>query len=182
MSEPVEDRLYPDVGDPGVDALHYQLDLAWSPQSKTLDGVETLVFRATGDADEFRLDLGEPLTVSALTVDGTAADFEENGKDLVVRAPVVADRRYAVEIQYAGTPAGARAHDPHRLRLTRLAGHRRRRDLDHAGAVRRVHLVRRQRPAVRQGALRLHDQHAVPVGGRRQRPAACRARRSTATP
>ena len=31
LSEPVEDRVYPDVGDPGVDALHYDLDLAWDP-------------------------------------------------------------------------------------------------------------------------------------------------------
>ena len=28
-SEPLEDSLYPNVGDPGVDALHYDLDIAW---------------------------------------------------------------------------------------------------------------------------------------------------------
>ena len=39
------------------------------------------------DADQFQLDLGEPLTVSELTVDGEPADFEEDGKDLVVRDP-----------------------------------------------------------------------------------------------
>jgi aminopeptidase N len=104
VSDPVEDRFYPYSGDPGVDALHYQLDLAWTPQSRTLEGVETLVFRATEDAEQFQLDLGEPLTVSALTVDGSAAEFDEDGKDLVVRTPVVADRRYVAEIRYAGTP------------------------------------------------------------------------------
>ena len=31
VSEPVEDTVYPDVGDPGVDALHYELDLTWDP-------------------------------------------------------------------------------------------------------------------------------------------------------
>ncbi|MET0524519.1 MAG: M1 family metallopeptidase [Nocardioides sp.] len=104
VSEPVEDRLYPNVGDPGVDALHYRLDLAWSPQSRTLDGVETLVFRATEDAERFQLDFGEPLTVSGLTVDGKDTDFREDGKDLVVRTRVVADRRYVVAIRYSGTP------------------------------------------------------------------------------
>ena len=29
-STPVEDRVYPRVGDPGVDALHYDLDLTWA--------------------------------------------------------------------------------------------------------------------------------------------------------
>ena len=31
LSEPVEDSVYPDVGDPSVDSLHYDLDLAWTP-------------------------------------------------------------------------------------------------------------------------------------------------------
>src|SRR5688500_18726832 len=51
LSRPVEDRVYPAVGDPGVDALHYQLDLTWTPRAKTLDAVETLTFRATEDAE-----------------------------------------------------------------------------------------------------------------------------------
>lgn len=103
-SEPQEDSVYPEVGDPGVDALHYQLDLAWTPDTRTLDAVETLTFRATGDADEFQLDLGAALTVSSLEVDGEAADFREDGKDLVVSSPVTADERYTVEIAYSGTP------------------------------------------------------------------------------
>ena len=109
LSEPVEDPVYPRVGDPGVDALHYDLDLAWTPDSSTLEGVETLVFRATTDADQFQLDLGEPLTVSELSVDGEPADFEEDGKDLVVRTPVEADRRYVLELHYSGTPRPVRA-------------------------------------------------------------------------
>ena len=32
LSEPVEDSVYPDVGDPSVDSLHYDLDLAWTPR------------------------------------------------------------------------------------------------------------------------------------------------------
>ena len=27
-------RVYPDVGDPGVDALHYDLDLTWAPDDR----------------------------------------------------------------------------------------------------------------------------------------------------
>ena len=51
VSTPVEDRVYPDVGDPGVDALHYDLDLDWTPATRTLDGRRDADFRATADAD-----------------------------------------------------------------------------------------------------------------------------------
>ena len=83
-SEPLEDSLYPNVGDPGVDALHYDLDIAWDAESETLTGTTTLAFRATADAPEFQLDLGEPLEVESVTLDGEEVDAQHNGKDLVV--------------------------------------------------------------------------------------------------
>ena len=105
LSTPVEDSVYPDVGDPGVDALAYDLDLAWTPDSSTLSAVETLVFRATRDATEFQLDLSESLAVSSVTLDGADADHEHVGKDLVVDEDVEADRRYTLRITYSGTPS-----------------------------------------------------------------------------
>ena len=104
LSEPDEDSYYPEVGDPGVDALHYDLALAWTPRSRRLEGVATLVFRSTRDAEFFQLDLAPALEVSRVTVDGAEVEAEHDGKDLVVAAPVVADERYVVEIGYAGTP------------------------------------------------------------------------------
>jgi len=104
LSTPVEDRVYPQFGDPGVDALHYGLDLTWSPDSSTLDAVETLVLRATSDAPTFQLDLEHALAVSSVTVDGRDAAYDHEGKDLVVRTPVTADHRYTVVLHYAGTP------------------------------------------------------------------------------
>jgi len=104
LSRPVEDRVYPDVGVPGVDALHYQLDLTWAPKTATLNGVETLIFRSTEDAGEFQLDFGSSLTATAVRLDGRQAKFRERGKDLVVQAPVRKDERYTVEVRYRGTP------------------------------------------------------------------------------
>ena len=46
QSTPVEDEVYPDVGDPGMDALRYQLSLAWDPESRVLKGRETVRLRA----------------------------------------------------------------------------------------------------------------------------------------
>lgn len=104
VSEPREDSYYPEVGDPGVDALHYGLSLHWDPVGLLLTGRERLTFRAAETADEFQLDFGEPLEVTELTVDGEAAEWSEDGKDLVISHPVEADQRYVVELSYSGLP------------------------------------------------------------------------------
>ncbi|WP_028643897.1 M1 family metallopeptidase [Nocardioides sp. URHA0020] len=104
LSTPVEDRLYPDVGDPGVDALHYRLGLDWDPDARLLTGTETLRLRATTDADHLRLDLAADLSVDKVTIGGKAARFSHPGKDLVVSHPVERDRRYTLVITYSGRP------------------------------------------------------------------------------
>ena len=104
LSEPVEDSVYPDVGDPSVDSLHYELDLAWTPDTRTLEGDATIELRSTSDGDHLQLDLGEPLEVSSVTLDGRRVRFDHTGKDLVVRAPVQKDERYVLEVRYSGTP------------------------------------------------------------------------------
>ncbi len=103
-STPVEDRNYPDVGDPGVDALHYDLDLTWQPATRTLEGVETLDLRATEDADHLQLDLARPLEVEKVLLDGAPAVHRHRGKDLVVEADVATDELHTLVITYAGRP------------------------------------------------------------------------------
>jgi len=104
LSTPVEDSLYPDVGDPGVDALLYDLELDWDPATDTLTGTQTLTFRAAETDDDFQLDLGGPLEVARATLDGEPVEVEHTGKDLVVDTPVVTDERYVLVLEYAGTP------------------------------------------------------------------------------
>ncbi|WP_210649567.1 M1 family metallopeptidase [Nocardioides sp. SYSU D00065] len=109
LSTPVEDSVYPAVGDPRVDALHYDLDLAWNPDEELLTGEATITFRATRSAPRFQLDLGAPLRVGEVSLDGETVDVVHRGKDLVVQAPVDADRRYELVVPYAGTPEPAPA-------------------------------------------------------------------------
>ena len=109
LSTPVEDRVYPRVGDPGVDALHYALSLAWDPGRRRLTATETLVLRATHDATQLRLDLSPALEVGTVTVDGEDAAYSHDGKDLVVRTPVRADERHTLAISYAGSPQPVQA-------------------------------------------------------------------------
>jgi aminopeptidase N len=108
-SSPREDSVYPDVGDPGVDALHYTLDLSWDDRTERLTSTETLLFRATRSADHVQLDLARQLTVEHVWLDGTAVPFQHVAKDLVVSAPVAAGSRHVLQLVYAGTPEPATA-------------------------------------------------------------------------
>ena len=104
VSEPREDSYYPDVGDPGIDALHYGLSLRWDPAALLLSARERLTFRAAETDEEFQLDFGEDLEITELSVDGEAAEWVQEGKDLVVDHAVEEDRRYVLELTYSGLP------------------------------------------------------------------------------
>ncbi len=104
LSDPVEDSVYPEAGEPGVDALLYSLNLTWDPDDDLLTGSQTLIFRATESAPSFQLDLGAPLEVSAALLDGLPVPFTHRGKDLVVDGDVLADERSVLDVEYAGTP------------------------------------------------------------------------------
>ncbi len=103
-SRPVEDSVYPRVGDPSVDALRYDLDLTWDRTRQRLRGLETLEFRATTTGDSFQLDFAAPLRILDATLDGEPVETDHVGKDLVVTAPVEADRDYTLMLRYAGRP------------------------------------------------------------------------------
>lgn len=103
------DSVYPEFGNPLVDALHYDLDLTWAPDGDRLTARETLTFRATGDAPRIPLDFNEQLTISSATVDGAAAEVSVEGNDLTVAHAVVADRQYVLVLEYAGSPVAAPA-------------------------------------------------------------------------
>ncbi|KRB78581.1 hypothetical protein ASE01_04810 [Nocardioides sp. Root190] len=108
-SETREDSVYPQIGDPLVDALHYDLDLTWDPEKDELTGRQTLTFRATGDATAIPLDFNEQLAISELTVDGAEAGHQIDGTQLSIAHPITKDREYELAITYAGTPAPAPA-------------------------------------------------------------------------
>jgi hypothetical protein len=90
LSTPQEDSYYPAHGDPGIDALHYGLDLTWNRGTRTLRGAADITLRATGTADSFQLDLGDAMQVTKVTVDGQRVGSTHRRKVLRVVAPVVA--------------------------------------------------------------------------------------------
>ncbi len=110
-SHPIEDPYYPAKGDPRFDALHYDLDLRWSPKTRTLHGVATIDFRATQDTTSLQLDLGKPLEVSSVLLDGARpVATSHSGNVLVLRTGRLwRGERHTLTITYAGTPQPVRA-------------------------------------------------------------------------
>ena len=116
------DPLFPQIGNGGYDALHYDLRLDYDTATNALGtGTRTTITaRATEDLSSFGLDFQRDLNVSAVTVDGAAAAFERRdarkrlSRDkrvsqpakLIVTpaAPLAAGAEFTVAIDYAGVP------------------------------------------------------------------------------
>jgi len=105
-----EDSYYPTKGDPGVDVARYSLDLTWQPKASKLVGTAALRLRTDKGATSFQLDLHRRMQVSSVTVNGVAAKYSHNGKDLGVEVPALTGAGsalggpYDVVVKYAGSP------------------------------------------------------------------------------
>jgi aminopeptidase N len=104
LSHPREDTVYPDVGDPGVDALHYDVRLSWDPRSELLTATETIDLRTEQTADHLQLDLAHQLEVHRVWLDGRSVGFSHPAKDLLLDAPVREGDRHVLQLTYSGTP------------------------------------------------------------------------------
>ncbi len=106
VNELVEDPFYPDVGEPDVDALHYDLSLRWDPDADRLSGVTTLAFRAARDLTDLQLDLAAPMEPGEVLLDGTEVEFTHDSAALVVDAghELAANSVHTLRIAYAGEP------------------------------------------------------------------------------
>ncbi len=111
VSLPREDSRHPDVGDPGVDALSYDLDLTWGPDSQELKGVATIVLRSMVDQPAIRLDLGAPLRPGRVSIDGVEESADHHDDYLDLGGDFEAGKVYTVKIPYSGTPAPTKVAD-----------------------------------------------------------------------
>ena len=101
------DPLFPQVGNGGYDALHYDLRLDYDPATNRLGAGTrtTITARATEDLSRFGLDFQRDLDVSAVTVDGAAAAFERRD----ARKRLSRDKRVSQPAKLIVTPAAALA-------------------------------------------------------------------------
>jgi aminopeptidase N len=116
------DPIFPQIGNGGYDAQHYEIDLDYDPAANVFDAATTTVTaKATQNLSEFSLDFQE-LAVSQVLVDGAPAAFSFAGpseplgdpsagvtqptKLVVTPASGILDgSQFTVEVAYSGEPA-----------------------------------------------------------------------------
>ena len=106
------DSVLPARGNGGYDVKHYDIDLRWRADSRSIAATATVRATATQDLSSFNLDL-EGLTVRGITVDGHAATWTRDGFELAVTpsptTPVLAGETFTTVVTYAGKPTAYRS-------------------------------------------------------------------------
>jgi aminopeptidase N len=101
------DPYFPQMGNGGYDAEHYDLALTYSSGSKGIDATAKIRARALQDLSRFDFDFRDTLKVSKVTVDGRPATYARSGDQELVITPgsgLPKGQEFTVEIAYAGTP------------------------------------------------------------------------------
>ena len=108
----IGETYYPGVGNGGYDVTHYDLNLKYDPATRILDGKATITAAATQHLCRFNLDL-RGLTVTSVKVNGAAATFTRDGRELIITPPqpLLPAGSFEVEVLYNGEP-GPAPRDP----------------------------------------------------------------------
>ncbi|MET8947506.1 M1 family metallopeptidase [Streptomyces sp. NPDC004542] len=101
----IGDSYFPRLGNGGFDARHYDLSVAYDPDTDRLDGRTTLTARATQNLSSFDLDL-QKLEVTRVEVNGRRAQFTRDGDELRItpRDPLRTGRTFTATVTYGGVP------------------------------------------------------------------------------
>ncbi|MFD5077236.1 M1 family metallopeptidase [Streptomyces sp. NPDC058371] len=101
----IGDSYFPQLGNGGFDVRHYDLDVAYAPDTDRLDGRTTITARATKNLSSFDLDL-QKLEITRVEVNGRRAEFTRNGDEVRVtpRASLAKGRTFKVTVTYGGVP------------------------------------------------------------------------------
>lgn len=88
------------------DLLHYDLELEVMPDTKSIEGTNTITFRALAPGQRLQLDLQPPLEVTRVVHAGAELAFEREGNVYWVdlAAPLAADAEAQLAVSYGGTP------------------------------------------------------------------------------
>ena len=104
----VGDSLFPDLGNSGVDVVHYDVQLVYDHATDHLDGTVTMDVQFTTALRRFTLDSLGP-DVTAVTVDGAAATFRQAPPELFITplVPIAGPRSARVQVVYRVDPRPA---------------------------------------------------------------------------
>ncbi len=103
----IGDRLFPQIGNGGYDARHYDLRIAYDPATDVLDGRLTMTAKSTQALKDFSMDL-EGFTVSRVTVNGRTARFTRENTKLIINpagnSAIGKGKTFTVQVTYSGVP------------------------------------------------------------------------------
>ncbi|MFC9994025.1 M1 family metallopeptidase [Nocardia sp. NPDC127526] len=111
-SDGLGDPYYPQDGNGGYDAVHYDVAIDYDPPTHHLDGTTTVTAKATQDLSAFNLDFAGP-PVESVAVNGAPAQFQRQGEhELVITpgAPLPQGQSFTVVVDYAGTAADTKGN------------------------------------------------------------------------
>jgi len=101
----IGDPYFPTDGNGGYDVRHYDLRIAYDPDTDRLRGHATIRARATQALSAFNLDLNG-LTVDAVRVNGRPARWRHVGDELTIvpRRAIAKRAAFRVQVRYGGVP------------------------------------------------------------------------------
>ncbi|NOX31384.1 MAG: M1 family metallopeptidase [Actinobacteria bacterium] len=103
--EGVDDPYFPGLGNGGYDVSMYDVAMTVDPDTEVLDVVVVITATSTRELTQFNLDLAG-FEVSAVTVDGIAAEVLRQGEELTVvpASSIAFDAAFETVVTYSGTP------------------------------------------------------------------------------
>ncbi|WP_067545130.1 M1 family metallopeptidase [Nocardia crassostreae] len=111
-SDGLGDPYYPQDGNGGYDAVHYDVAIDYDPPTHKLTGKTTVTAKATQNLSAFNLDFAGP-PVGSVAVNGQPAAFRTAGEhELVVTpgAPLPNGQSFTVTVDYTGTAADTKGN------------------------------------------------------------------------
>ncbi len=101
------DPFFPQAGNGGYDALHYDLTLDYDQPDNRLEGTAVIDATATENLRRFNLDFRNFYRISSLTVDGESAKFVQRKVQELQIDPATNindGEQFSVQVDYAGKP------------------------------------------------------------------------------
>ncbi len=88
------------------DLLHYHLDIEVKPESKTIQGSNTVTFKTLTASDRMQIDLQPPLEITKVLHDEDELKFERNGNVYLIdfSSKLQPGSENQIKIEYGGTP------------------------------------------------------------------------------
>lgn len=88
------------------DVTHYDLDVSFNMNKKSIEGVNTIAFTALSSGDMMQIDLMEPMKIESISFEGKSVPFKKDGSVYILhfKRMFEAGERASIEIAYNGTP------------------------------------------------------------------------------